>query len=652
MISSRTRSAIFALLAWIVSSAVPAAAADNVVEQIRVSADGAGPSHLFWIGSLPNGAGERVGIVDPLFAAIRMFDVEPRSNLRPKLHDRLKPAGVCSLPVSFRPWRLHQLKDSVVIESMPSPGRALQNATAETLRDDQYVLVRERLLTDSKGEFAGAASTISDAAWDPTKAPACGSLTRTSVVLGSGMPEQAERGRNNPRRTIHLWNSAGALAPTDRLIVRSPNGQAFALLSARELEPTKSTRIVQTTEGIDADDGIFRVTQRLVSYSRVSGRALATLTFNDRFVRSKIGLRPVTVLPDGEVLAMGKYISEDASAFRIISCGVLGETAFAQGDLCVADEGAVEAISTPDLKAVDVPVTEDDGIAGSSGPKTGLTARTIFENVRPLIDFRMTVDASRMPDECRDPGGCFTGQTDSNGKKLNFVPIRGIRLTRGFFERSGVPYAQANLPADLDGIMSSTFEQRSQTLADVMTARSGIPGNLMDHFEHDAGIDCSGLVQVAFGARSRRPHREPSSNELVDDRLSTASIQNFEDGLLCTSRLPNFGYLRPGDAINLNVAHTTNHVMLYAATIRVDKANDTWLMLESASGCDGVCWSLYDPSFFNGWGLYRAAGRSDERCPGKRARTETVIPTDFNSWAAMVQNVPSPIRRSSGVRIR
>lgn len=286
------------------------------------------------------------------------------------------------------------------------------------------------------------------------------------------MPERAERGRNNPRRTIWLSNEPGALAPAARLIVRSPNGQAFRLISARELEPTAKTRIVQTTEGIAADDGIFRVTQRLVSYSRATGRPLATLTFNDRFVRSKIGLRPVMVLPDGEVLAMGKYIKEDASAFRLVSCGTLGENASSRSDLCVGDEGAVEAMAAPDLKAVDQEQYLDQTAAVDS-VQTGarVTSRTIFANVAPVVNFRMTVISSGMPEACRAPSGCFTGQHDEHGKALNFVPIRGIRLTRGQFERHGVPYAQADLPGDLDAIMSSSFEQRTRALVDVMTAK-------------------------------------------------------------------------------------------------------------------------------------------------------------------------------------
>lgn len=162
----------------------------------------------------------------------------------------------------------------------------------------------------------------------------------------------------------------------------------------------------------------------------------------------------------------------------------------------------------------------------------------------------------------------------------------------------------------------------------------------MDGFGGDVGLDCSGLVQVAWGAWRRPAHAVNGSTRLVRDRLSTAAIQNFSDGLLCQARLPSADWLMPGDAINLNVEHTTNHVMLYAATIQVDGASDAWLMLESASGCDGVCWSVYDPSFFNGWGLYRAVGRADAPCPGKLNRSSAPIPSTFDKWSTMVDSVP------------
>lgn len=150
-------------VAALFATAASGQAGPGVAEQIRVSADGAGPSHIFWIGARPGGV-QRIGIVDPLFAAIRIFDVEPKSPAKTRLHDRLTSVGVCSLPVSFRPWRLHQLASSVVLESMPLPGAAMQNATAASLRSDQYTLERSRLLGDDGGAFASAATTIADAA--------------------------------------------------------------------------------------------------------------------------------------------------------------------------------------------------------------------------------------------------------------------------------------------------------------------------------------------------------------------------------------------------------------------------------------------------------------------------------------------------------
>jgi hypothetical protein len=104
----------------------------------------------------------------------------------------------------------------------------------------------------------------------------------------------------------------------------------------------------------------------------------------------------------------------------------------------------------------------------------------------------------------------------------------------------------------------------------------------------------------------------------------------------CPARVPDVTALRPGDAIALSVQSDISHVTIFRSQVELDGANAVWLVLESSSSCDGVCWTFYDPGFFNGWGLYRAAGRSDAPCPPEDENStsiaDTPIPSDPDKW--------------------
>jgi hypothetical protein len=184
-----------------------------------------------------------------------------------------------------------------------------------------------------------------------------------------------------------------------------------------------------------------------------------------------------------------------------------------------------------------------------------------------------------------------------------------------------VPYAQARVPEDVDRLLAASPRQLADAL---FRNRGGWPGNLRDGLEGDLGIDCSGLVQIAWGGGAGR-------------RLDTRSLQALSSPLACSSRLPGPEWMRPGDAIGLRVdspVHLANHMVLFAGSMQLDGASDTWLTLESSSGCDGVCWTVYDPSWFDGWGIYRANARG---CVTGTAAAASPIPYDLGRWTALTR---------------
>ena len=564
------------------------------VDRIRVSADGAGPSHIFWLNG--NRSADVIGIVDPLYAAIRFYRVRRGAGT---IASRLHPAGVCALPIDFRPWRVHQLGDRVLIESMPDPGAAGHVATPATMRT-RMLVVRRRLLANP-APFERAAQLIDGSRWNPATAPSCGVASAKTGKSGAGAPERTTR---RGERLIQLRNARAALAPASALTVRS---RGYRLFSARELEPMPGYRIVQASEALPGDDGLIRVRYRILAYSRGRGTLAHALVLNDTELRGKLGQKPVVALPSGELLVMGKLPGE-ATPFRILSCGnIAGPPA----GPCAKDspppqlQGNAVMRATVSRRAVARP----------------LDARTIFANVARMVAYPLSVDTRGMPEACRRAEGCPVG-----GDTANFVPIRGIRLTRGIFTRRGVPYAQASVPGDIDKLFAATSAQLGRALAGVTHGARGWPGNLKDGLTGDLGVDCSGLVQIAWGGRG-------------GTRLDTAGLQALTSPLACSARLPGPEYLRPGDAIGLRIdapVHVANHVVLFAAAMRLDGANDDWLVLESSSGCDGVCWSVYDPGYFNGWGLYRARARGDADCITRSSAQATPIPFDLARWTRLI----------------
>lgn len=642
---------IVALALWL-ASAVGGLGAESALKNIRISKDGAGPSHLFWLSGPSQVFPDRdvVGIVDPLVAAVRLYTVRRSVRGGPAINDRLESIGVCALPIQFRPWRILQLKDEVQIEGMPKPGKNRHNANRPDFTTSLYSIKRDIVSSAALQSLKKSLAIIDDKSWDPVSAKACGEVMGADGTAGRGAAFNATRAKNRPNRTILLTNKASALSDTSTLTVRARTGGEFYLFSIRELEPAPSARVVQITEGAPTKDGMVRLNQRLLLFGKDGSKPFGEISFDDTHFRSKIGHKPLAVLPTGEVLAMGKQITGDnpEAVFRIQSCGFIGAMPAANKDPLCADEAKVAVSMRSDADA-DTSKTGDASAPGKNekdlaASNTGENANSIFGRVSDLATFPWSVDTTELDSDCRTYSGCTV-----QGQKKPFVALKGIRLTRGTYSQAGLPYAQTETFEDFDRFFDTFGKQRfaksptapngfAEALKNVRTKQKGLPGNLKDDFTGDLGIDCSALVQLAWNGR-------PAGDK---HRTSTSSIQNSEDiAYRCPSRLRDPSYLRSGDAIGVHVTNAAEHIVLYAANIPFDGASEFWLVLESSSACDGVCWSVYDPSFFNGWGLYRASNRSDKACPAASDDTSIVrapFPTDLSDWREKVVK-GLPIRR-------
>ncbi|CAN5411400.1 hypothetical protein BH10PSE14_BH10PSE14_02660 [soil metagenome] len=547
---------------------------------VRAMADGAAPSHLFWLAHDRAGAGEIVGVIDPLFAAIRWYRIADQGPDRAALHARVTAIGVCALPVALRPWRVHQLKRRVVIETMPEPGSAGYQVTAQHLTSRSYTIRRDLFRPAAARALLAGLGTIDTPDWDPASAYPCG-VPGARRPIGADAGATSLRGARHPARTITLRNGRAALAPAWPLTVRSADATRYRLLSARELEPALGHRIVQASELLPADGGAMQVRQSLLVVAH--GRAVRRVVLDGRTHSGKIVARPFAVLPSGEIVKLGDRPGpRGAAVFDLFSCGNIAGGAISPACLPAP-------VPRWPAHAAPHPQPRDPSLSP-------LSARAIFAVATPLRDIRWSVDTRALPAACRSAAGCAVP-----GQTARFVALRGIRLTRGVYTGRGIPYAQTSDFAALGRFRGASPAALSRALGAVQRGGRGWPGNLADGLVGDLGIDCSALVQIAWG-RAQAP-----------TRWTVATIRQRQDHALCSQPLPSAGWLRAGDAIA--TAPGTNHIMLFAERLRIG-GNDAWLMFEASSACDGVCWTIFDPSVFDGWSLYRAAGRGDAPCPG------------------------------------
>jgi hypothetical protein len=203
--------------ACLLAFAGQASAQQPTLGNIRALADGAGPSHIFWLtGPLArSGGADVVGIVDPLYAAIRFFSIERPTGSNDNLAARWKPLGACALRVDFFPWRVHHTKTRVIIEGMPRPG-AGHNSVEGAFRSAVLTMDRRIASGPLRAAIGAAGSRIETTSWNPANEPQCGDYaaaeaTTGSVLRGAAWPIQAQ-----PHDRPHQQGQcAGAVAAAD-----------------------------------------------------------------------------------------------------------------------------------------------------------------------------------------------------------------------------------------------------------------------------------------------------------------------------------------------------------------------------------------------------------------------------------------------------
>lgn len=602
---------------------------------VRDIPDGPGVFNIFWAATY-NATNEKsqdiVGVIDPLFAALRLYMVDSHQGAI----DAIDEIGVCAMPIEFRPWQLHQKAETLEIESMPIAKdlKTINKAKIPDFTNVLYSIDREFLRQNIKSfskalAKLNASETGNGAPWYPEENIQCGKIINNVNKPAQTAPIKYQKHDTEFAPQIEIKPEA------KKPIIAQASKSAADLIFAHSIGEVPSGNMVWMAESQKSDIGIVKLKQRLVFYDKENNPKWSKW-FDETNIRYKLPLAPIMALPNGNLLAIGENKNPNGrKAYSIFSCGspLSGMSFQTNFELC----GQSDLSDLSELKpqiAIAKEAEKKPLFPNINLNFSGINEDKIFANMAPHLSIRWRVNTDLLPDECRKSKGCTT-----NISKNAYVPLKSMRLTKGEYSHLGTPYAQADMSVangflkivgteaenpPLVGDAAPPPNYFTQSLSEIMSGGKKTPGNLNDYWAHDYGIDCSAFLQTAWGGGE------------FSGRTNTAALQNGKFGLACQNRVQNIEKLESGDAIGVRIDGGPNHVVIFANTQVFDGANQSWVVIESASSCDGVCVSVYDPVFFNGWGIYRAKNRSDKNCPDGSSKQNILanpIPSNKASWA-------------------
>ena len=581
---------------------------DFHVTKLRDYSDGAGPSAIFRLGRHENR--DVIGLVDPVLWRIQFYTLADQSASQPKpLSERLRSAGDCLLPPTFRVWRLHQFPDRAVLQSQPEVTLSRVNNSSATFN---YAKVTIRSDSETLRRLATSPTTAvkrDKPAHDCDRDFTSGSTDPRPRFVPETDASHTISGGENRDFTVarrHLTGNATSFARR-RITIAAQGGY---LASAQELETTRA-------EQPDMASRHFIVTSRVESlpgfktsvvtiYRRNNNSTLnRAMVVNTGLARVKAGQRFAAIASSGEVLLVG---AADHDGFKMYSCTFEARRA---PSLCKVDSAYRDSSAS---QATDAN-TDGEGI---SEDVLGSNARDVVWN-KAWWQFNQTyaVDTTKIPDDCRAwPGPC----TPMAGSSIPWVPLAEVRLHTGRYEKKGVPYAQThqtdgrpaqNTPLGFDTTNAiPAFEKRDgrhYLFGDIKNADSLIGSGTTSVF----GTDCSALLAELWGTSITE-----TSSLIVQANKRTYM------------RVKDVAAMRMNDAFLISLKDTLNHVVIYREQRRAGRydSSKAFLVFEASSTCGGVCWSFYDESFFHGWAIIRNEKGGDAQASFVR------IPGTYPEW--------------------
>ena len=574
-------------------------------------------------------------IVDPLRWRIQYYTLsdwklEPVSA---SFRTRWKPVASCRLSPTFRVWRVHSFPTEIVLQSQPIVPREAfifsKGADPAALSFRKVVLSND---TEVLKEIANGSPTADE---EIPKTPCA------QGVAGDGSSEfsledaatSVTGGQTKPFDVVRRPKAVAT--PFDQGKVRLTYGKRF-LSSAQELEGGVTVRGGQPIRH-------FMLTTRTLVPGFISAEAVllrrgmdgaspGVMTINLGLNRVKLGQRPVAVSSKGEVLVLG---APDHGGFRVHRCTyLLLPGATTQCRVEEASDNSTEGVTADE-------VADRDADALRRAP--------MWETAFNYSHRRFRVDAGSLPE------GCRTLVIKCSVAGIKWTPLPELRGGQhGIVVRTGFPYGQVSSttsrPRSPDGrpvagsgatgrntdppsILQPDATDQSLMRADgamAVTALVGTKPVVFGDINNDGpirdpsratvfGIDCSSFISVLWGLGRK-----------WDTAMFISAANKNKSDMLRIAGLDQVGI---GDAFVINIAENSedkyiNHIVLFreARSAGPSDSSRAMLVVESNGSCAGVCWSFYDESFLNGWGILRhKAGKPSSSIVHQ-------IPTEGPEW--------------------
>jgi hypothetical protein len=597
------------------AKALTSQTADAVI--YRDYANGAGPTAIFRLGRYESPASKLdvFGVVDPLLWRIRYFSLKDYSDERAPLADRISWIGDCFLPPSFRVWRIHRFENRIVLQSQPEidkkspPGkdgalvtRKLEleggvKAAAALVNGPRPVSLDARPPTP-----CGRDSSL-DVIFDPTKDSASG-------VTG---------GEATPFTVVNRDKDAASAFLKKPMKI---TGGGLWLSSIRELEPSFDgdanilARNFLVTGRSNTRPGFANSVVRLVRI-KSDGSPTRSLQIKMGLARVKSGQRSVAVASTGrEILFVGAGRHDDG--FVIHSCNFSSPTS--GKEICVLEAEGNEVVSaaTPEDQGSTARLETDNQTA---------SGKQIWSRASWFVSRTYNLDARESADKCSS----WRMEKCKAGGHW-WQPINELRYLNTIYHWKGVPYGQKRGASALTPKPPPGADDLGQTLPQPTPLKfqsSGATIVASDIYNDDDligdpsvkvfGIDCSVFVASLWGRKG-----DWDTGKFVAEANDRPR-----------RRIPEFGGLGSGDALVIKLPGYLNHIVMFREQVKASPIDSSHavLVIESSSSCGGVCWSLYDESFFHGWALI---GRNErDRGPRESRGAMERIPTKFEEWKKM-----------------
>lgn len=593
------------------------APAERVV--VRDVADGPGPSHLIPVG-------DYLLLVDPWSAEIRRYRID----------DLGAAPHVCTYPRAFAPWRTERRAGEIRLIGEPyGPDDGARYAFRS---NRTMVITPARVAAMPPGGRCPFALRAYDARRDlpPRIGWSGGEKPGATALFPLGRGATARLSPQGGRRAeIYAIRRAGALSG-ERTLLWWSEVDAYPRQGGSTADPPGLGGRVTASQYVGVVGPRGGAPEVVV---RLRTAAYPLLSSDDGPLSPAILTKPGL-----EYVAGGAIGEEDRLWIVAADMASPAPRAFVLRSYALDASGLADG-ATIDLAPPRVVPQDRNDRAGSrsqssaaatpSEPGAAISRAAWFARGRAVIErqigYRWHLPAGADLHPCGGADRCVVGadatgalgvgprfpdpvtdKIDRAGGANWMRPRQLVGLPAGSAMR-GIPYSIGG--EDLD----DSFAARLAAGYAPMTTNPPPIGHIREGMEwpkqdgnYPLGIDCSALVAKVFDLANRSTGDMIRATDLVTAGGTHYKVPRGPEHA-CPEPVRHLSGIRKGDVILRD-----GHIVIYAGTARIGGRTGRsrgLRVLESSSRCGGVCESVYDPTFFDGWWILRIRLTGGRDCP-------------------------------------